>query len=163
MKSAVSICVGIAIALASASTVRARPCSYLGEYPCAYKSKCIENLKDSADWVLDGNIASVEGTGKQTECEHVPMFDGSRPCSQVDSAEKIKLSDVRVIRGDFQVEEGKIATISRKDICFSGPLAEVMNRRPELEMRGQRVRFYGDNRDTPPFLTKGFYYIEPTH
>jgi hypothetical protein len=131
----------------------------LGEYPCAEPSKCIEHLKDSAEWVIEARISSIESTGKQTECESI---DGAQHCSSIDSPELIKLSDVQVKRGDFQMEAGKSATISRKDICFSGPLSQVMNDRPELKMAGGRVRFFGDNRNVPPFVRSGFYYVEPT-
>jgi hypothetical protein len=120
------------------AAVSARPCSYIGEYPCADESKCIEHLKDSAGWVIETTISGVEKTGKQTECEE-PLSGGPPPCASVDSPEKINLTEVRVLRGDFRLI-GNSATIDRKDICFFGPLAKVMNPRPELKMVGERVR-----------------------
>jgi hypothetical protein len=150
---------GTAMSLAlPMAAVSARPCSYIGEYPCADESRCIEHLKDSAAWVIETTISGVEKAGKQTECEE-PLSDMPPLCASVDSPEKINLTDVRVLRGDFRLI-GNSTTIDRKDICFSGPLAEVMNPRPELKMVGERVRFYGDNRDVPPFVKRGFYYVE---
>jgi hypothetical protein len=160
MKGPLSTIAAIAMSLTlPATALSARPCTYFGEYPCPDKSKCIERLKDTAGWVIEATISGIEKAGKQTECEE-PKFGGPPPCNSVDSPEKIKLSQVRAIRGNFQMEEGGSATTVRKDVCFSGPLADVMNPRPELKMVGERVRFYGDNQDVPPFLKKGFYYVE---
>jgi hypothetical protein len=143
-------------AVTNVTSADARPCPVFGEYPCADQTKCIEDLKASAPWVIEGKIVGIEKTGEQTECDE---GIGRRAlCSQIDRPEKIKLSELKVLRGNYQpIEDDQ--TIVQKDVCFSGPIASIMNDRPELSMVGRRVIFYGSNRDKPPFVT-GFYYVE---
>jgi hypothetical protein len=141
------------------SIAHTRPCSHFGAYPCPDMEKCTSDLKETAEWVIEGTIVGIEPAGKQTECEHSGT-SGPPICSDINRPELIHMTGVHVVRGTFRAELDNTTTISRKDICFGGPIAKVMNQRPELGMTGKKVVFYGDDSERAPFLKKGFFFVE---
>ena len=132
--------------------------SAFAHHPCAtIKCDGVRGCKDSAEWVVEGTVSDIIRTGSQKECETGP---GGPRCSDVENPEIVVLSNAKVLKGIFKVGERGAAILSRKDSCFFGSLS-FMNKKPELQSLGKKVRFFGSEERHPPFIQPGYFVVEP--